>query len=238
MSEPVSRKHDGSSASLFLFETTCVLIAYALVITHGYRILSSGGWTWSWLLAIMLAWVVADLVSGFVHWLADTWGSETMPWIGPRFLKPFRVHHVTPTSFVECSFMDTNGDTALIAIPFLLGVFAIPLSSPMGLWWAVFGASFCLFALPTNQIHQWAHREDPPRLVRILQRYGLILSPSHHQRHHSGSHDGYYCISSGFCNYWLERVGFFRYMEHLVTALTRIRPRAEESVRHDDRQTS
>jgi len=67
-------------------------------------------------------------MSGLVHWLADTWGSEELPIVGPRFLRPFRVHHVTPTSFVECTFMDTNGDTALIGIPF----FCVDLSLSAG----------------------------------------------------------------------------------------------------------
>ncbi len=173
------RVHDGSSKQTFLFESFCVISAYGLIAFHGYRLSQNAAmWNWSCILAIACGWIAADFVSGLVHWLADTWGSETMPWIGPRFLKPFRVHHTTPESFLECKFMDTNGDTALIGIPFLLFIFAVPLSSHWGFWLALFLTSFCLFALPTNQIHQWAHMSRPPRMVRWLQASGLILSPT------------------------------------------------------------
>lgn len=235
MSASTIRRHDGASKPLFLFETLCVLTAYGLVGWLGLRISQHiSHWDVSCCLAIFLGWIVADFVSGCVHWLADTWGSESMPWIGPRFLKPFRVHHVTPTSFVECSFMDTNGDTALIGIPFLMSVFWVPIDTPIGFWITVLMVSFCICALPTNQIHQWAHMPNPPRAVQWLQRIGVILSIDAHRRHHAGDHDGHYCITTGFCNRLLERMGFFRWLERGVTRMTGIEPRAEEKRGHCD----
>jgi ubiquitin-conjugating enzyme E2 variant len=126
-SSPVDRMHDGSGTSLYLFETACVLTAYGLVIVHAVRLFQHIEWFhWAAVVAVLVAWPCADLMSGIVHWLADTWGREDFPIVGPRFLKPFRVHHVTPTSFVECGFMDTNGDTALIGLPILLSIFLWP----------------------------------------------------------------------------------------------------------------
>ena len=37
---------------------------------------------------IVVSAIAADLVSGIVHWTADTWGSEMMPVVGRRFLRP------------------------------------------------------------------------------------------------------------------------------------------------------
>lgn len=223
------RVHDGSSKQTFLFESFCVISAYGLIAVHGYRLSQNAAmWNWSCILAIACGWIAADFVSGLVHWLADTWGSETMPWIGPRFLKPFRVHHTTPESFLECKFMDTNGDTALIGIPFLLSVFAVPLTSHWGFWFALFLTSFCLFALPTNQIHQWAHMSRPPRFVRWLQASGLILSTDSHGLHHSGAHSQHYCITTGFCNRLLERICFFRILENAISRCTGLQPRSDE----------
>ena len=190
-------------------------------------------WHWGHAFCILLGWIAADFVSGIVHWLADTWGHESMPWIGPRFLSPFRVHHVTPSSFLECKFMDTNGDTAMIGIPFLLLIFAVPIASPIGFGWTIFLTAFCAFAIPTNQIHQWAHMPCPPTWVQWLQRCGIILSPVAHHQHHSGSHAQHYCITTGFCNGLLERVGFFRNLERCVTRLTRLQPRSDEQNIHE-----
>lgn len=231
MSESNVRCHDGSSKPTLIFETACVLVAYGLVLTHVIRIIQNGAvWHWGCLAAIPCGWIAADFASGFVHWLADTWGKESMPWIGPRFLRPFRVHHVAPESFVHCKFMDTNGDTALVAIPFLLLVFLVPVSTTSGFWSTCFFTAFCFFALPTNQIHQWAHMRKPPYIVQVLQRYGLILTPVEHARHHSGEHCQHYCITSGFCNQVLEWSGFFRLLEAAVTRLTGIRPRDDKGV--------
>lgn len=230
MSSSRVRVHDGSSQPTFLFESFCVLSAYGLVFTHLLRVFQHGSpWHWGCVIAILLGWIAADFVSGMVHWLADTWGSESLFWIGPRFLRPFRVHHVTPTSFLDCNFMDTNGDTALLGIPFLLAIFAIPLSTFPGWIAAIFLISFCLFALPTNQIHQWAHMQTPPRAVQWLQRSGLILSRVAHDRHHSDGHQQHYCITTGFCNSGLEKIRFFPVLERLVTKLTGLKPRQDEA---------
>jgi plasmanylethanolamine desaturase len=236
---PVDRTHDGSGTSLFLFETACVLIAYVLVIVHAIRLLQNlESFHWVAIPAIAIAWLFADFMSGLVHWLADTWGREDYPILGPRFLKPFRVHHDTPTSFVECGFMDTNGDTALIGIPFLLSIFLWPLNFNVGFVMASFQLAFCFFALPTNQIHQWAHSPKPPKVVEILQRLRLILPPDCHQLHHAGTHDRDYCITSGCCNRILERIQFFRTLEWMVEQSTGFKPRSDENRKDEHKEFS
>jgi Lipid desaturase domain len=73
------------------------------------------------LLLLALTPFLADVLSGFVHWTADTWGSETTPILGRRFIRPFRVHHLNGADIVSRSFIDLNGDVALGVTP-LLGV--------------------------------------------------------------------------------------------------------------------
>ncbi len=50
----------------------------------------------------------ADFASGLVHWAADTWGRADLPVIGPRFLVPFRVHHMNPDDFIRRRFLDRH----------------------------------------------------------------------------------------------------------------------------------
>ena len=59
--------------------------------------------------------------------------------------------------------------------------------------------------------------------VHWLQRAGLILSPEHHAIHHAAPHDRHYCITVGWMNPMLDKLGFFRGLEAVVA---RISPRA------------
>ena len=90
------------------------------------------------------------------------------------------------------------------------------------LWTVFLGAYLALFLFGiflTNQFHSWAHVQDPPRLIRALQRAGLILGPEHHQRHHTPPSNTYYCITSGWLNPWLART---RLWERIHEPLRRV----------------
>jgi len=72
-----------------------------------------------WLAPILavLAYLAADFLSGFVHFLADNFGSYDTPIIGPNFIEPFREHHIDPKGIVGNDFVDANGNNSLRAFP-------------------------------------------------------------------------------------------------------------------------
>ena len=76
-------------------ELAFLVAAVTLLVANGARIaMIQDSLSWWALAAASIGMAMADLTSGLVHWTADSWGSETWPLIGRRFLRPFRVHGV------------------------------------------------------------------------------------------------------------------------------------------------
>ena len=122
-----------------------------------------------WLAPILavLAYLAADFLSGFVHFLADNFGSCDTPIIGPNFIEPFREHHIDPKGIVGNDFVDANGNNSLASLPFMLAVWVIvPLETTYyGYLFGIFSLFLCLAAFLTNQFHKWAHMDSPPAFM-------------------------------------------------------------------------
>lgn len=171
--------------------------------------------------AAMLGYVVADFVSGLIHWAFDRMGSEKTPVLGHAFIFPFRYHHVDPKDMMNGDFISTNGKNSVGCLPVLGLGLLIPVIP--GNAWSIAGLSvltaFVLAIWMTNQFHKWAHLDEPVGVIRLLQRLHLVLTPAHHDRHHVAPYAANYCITSGWCNPLLERVGFFRHLERMLGAM-------------------
>ena len=170
------------------------------------------------ILTPIIAYLSADFISGFVHFLCDNFGSPETPLIGSTFIQPFREHHDDPQGITRHDFIEVNTNTCLAGIPVLLAFyFFLPLrSSAFALHIAVFILFFILFVTLTNQFHKWAHQSKPPAAICRLQQMNLILSPKHHDLHHTPPFDKYYCITSGWLNPVLAKIGFFEFFEKLI----------------------
>ena len=223
-------RHHNISLGQRALSAMSIAAASILLAWNLYRVcLAIDGFPW-WLVPAAIAGAAgADLLTGIVHWAADTWGSESLPVIGPRLLHPFRVHHVNPDDFIRRRFIDTNGDVALLVIPFLVVVMRLPLDNETGTAVAVFLIAFCTVGLLANQLHQWAHVPKPPAIVRVLQTSRLILSRNMHANHHRAPYDANYCIATGWCNRPLAAIRFFRGLEWAITRLTGLHPRQDDA---------
>ena len=220
--------HDAVGGVTRTLEALSLVAAVSLLAANIAHVFTGGlllHW-WSPLVVVGAA-LSADFVSGVVHWIADTWFSETMPVVGPRFLRPFRVHHLNPGDFLQRDVIDCNGDVALLNIPILVAALFLPETVAGGAL-SLALVSFAAVSLPTNQVHQWAHMPEPPRLIRWLQSCRIILSSEAHARHHAEPYVANYCIATGWCNRWLARIDFFPACERLVTQITGLEPRADE----------
>ena len=221
--------HYELTRSQWIFSFLALAAAFALLAALGFRIATRADlWRW-WIPVSFVAGIaVADLASGLIHWGADTWGTDDLPLIGHRLLVPFRIHHVNPDDFLRRRFIDTNGDVAAVALPVLLALNAVACETVWGAFVTVFGLGFCGIGIFTNQIHQWSHMRSPPRPIRVLQDCGLLLGREEHAKHHEGAYDVHYCITTGWCNRPLERVGAFRHLESAIAGVTGARPRCDD----------
>jgi hypothetical protein len=200
------------------FGILCFALLSLLIAVEIYGGVLRFGDLWLLPILLVLAYLAADFLSGFVHFLADNFGSYDTPILGPNFIEPFREHHVDPKGIVGHDFVDANGNNSLATLPFMLFVWIVV---PLETWYFgyLFGAFFlflCLAAFLTNQFHKWAHMDDPPAFVGWLQARGVILSQKHHDIHHESPYDTYYCITAGFWNPLLDRIRFYERTERLI----------------------
>jgi plasmanylethanolamine desaturase len=226
---PLQRTQEVISILLF------VGLGGALAVQCGQAFLGPFARDAWWLLptALLLGYLIADFVSGAVHWLADNFGHEQMPVIGAALIKPFREHHVDPRGITRHDFIETNGNNCLVCWPWLLAYWLL-LDPRESIWVLAFLSTWLAFnwgIFATNQFHKWAHLEEPPPWIAWLQDHRLILSPEHHDIHHTPPFERYYCITTGWLNPILcDRLRFFQRLEALIRWAIRS-PKAPPAVR-------
>ncbi|KAG8037397.1 hypothetical protein G9C98_005607 [Cotesia typhae] len=178
--------------------------------------------------------VTADFISGLVHWAADTWGSVELPILGKNFLRPFREHHIDPTSITRHDFIETNGDNFMVTIPALCKLTWDFLTLPepeiqQRFLWSCYWWQLAIFVAMTNQIHKWSHTYfGLPGWVVWLQEHRVILPRRHHRVHHVAPHETYFCITTGWLNWPLEKLRFWYILETIIESVTGYKPRADD----------
>lgn len=222
-------------------ETLCIIFCTSLLVFNGCllfsclitledlssRILPLIG-------ACLLGILTADFASGFVHWAADTWGSVDLPIVGKALIRPFREHHIDPTSITRHDFVETNGDNFALCVPHLslMAYRFLTHTSPelvASLNWECYIYFCAIFVLLTNQIHKWSHTYfGLPWWVTKLQDFHIILPRRHHRIHHVSPHETYFCITTGWLNWPLEKLRFWTTLEQFITVCTKEIPRSDD----------
>jgi len=237
MSEPGTRRKDanelagGYAWTHRVYESSGVIVALSLDAWLIYRLTQSphlSGWLAP--LALFLGMLTADFISGFLHWLFDSWGSPNTPVVGQLAIRTFREHHVDQESITRHDFVETNGHNYAISIPFgLVGVYcAGPNASAGGTFFAMYMLACAFGGAMTSQAHKWAHTKNPPFYVHWLQRTRFIITPEHHSRHHTPPYDRNFCIIAGWLNGPLRAIRFFETLERIITAVTGAIPRVDD----------
>ena len=144
-----------------------------------------------------------------------------------------REHHVHPERIFNYSFWQDVGILSWFALLVSAPLFAaamLPAAPPTPLSYslAAAGVAISFEIVFMLQFHQCGHRAARGSLARTLQRLHLLLTPRHHLRHHSGGHDCNYCLINGVADRTVGRLGIFRWLERLISALTGAVPRESD----------
>ncbi len=172
--------------------------------------------------------LVADFLSGIMHWAFDTWGSSKTFLVGPLFIRPFREHHVDEKSITRHSFIQAGSSGTVTVIPVCIGVLLVPLTGTFSYSLALFLFFISVFVFLTNQIHKWAHMDTPPRFIMFLQDLHILLPRHDHHIHHIEPFTQSYAITTGWTNYFFTKTQFFRHAEKLITRITGAIPRVDD----------
>ncbi len=138
------------------------------------------------------------------------------------------VYHAVQ-DFLQRHWIDTNGDVATIVTVALALALQFSSTSVAGWCGLLFVVVLAAVTLPTNQVHQWAHMRRPPAIIGWLQAHGVLLSHPEHALHHAPPYLTNYCIALGWANGVLVRINAFPRLERLITRVTGVQPRADDS---------
>jgi hypothetical protein len=164
----------------------------------------------AWLAGCLL---VADFLTGLMHWAEDTWLAPRRSAFLDRYVVRDNIeHHRRPGSIRAGTFWETNRVTIVLAA---IGVSGCVLGH-VEAW-----QPYLMLALlsHSNQVHKWAHSSNVPAPVQWLQSIGLLQSPAQHARHHKTPYATNYCAMTNFVNPALDAIGFWRGLEWTIERL-------------------
>lgn len=211
---------DRSKALLDRMAVATFAVTWSILVARAAPpLLAAGEWT-TIVLGLLVGYVLADLLAGSVHWIADRFFEPTTPLLGPLLIAPFREHHEDPLGITRHDFFEVSGNNALVVVPIVAILASLPLAADTtSRFLVVVAISATLAGVATNLFHAWAHSPSPPRVARLLHVSGLVLTPGRHARHHRGDHDRAYCVTSGWLNPILDRIEFFGRLERAIRSI-------------------
>ena len=118
---------------------------------------------------VLLAWLLADLLTGAVHWFEDSYmnGEASLDFIN-QLAEDNDLHHRKPTAMLISSGFTNIKSAVVVGWP--LAVIFWWYSFPIVIWLLPFFASF------GNLIHRWAHKpkKQLPLWIKTIQKLSLI----------------------------------------------------------------
>ncbi len=161
------------------------------------------------MLNVLICIIIADFLTGFIHWIEDTYGVKTWPWpLKDGVVLPNIEHHRNPTFIATMSsFISRN---AYLVVPAVV----VSLVALVFGYWQV-ALIFFLMSWG-NETHTWSHKRKNNRLIAFLQDAAIVQTAGQHAKHHKKPYDKYYCTLTNFTNAVLEVIHFWRGLEWIL----------------------
>lgn len=172
-----------------------------------------------WAVYLLGVVLLADFLSGLVHWWEDAYAHPEMP-LMRQVAHNNLMHHYKPRDFLRKNWWQSSADLLVIGLLIVL----------VAVWLGELNIWVCLFvglAVNANQIHKWAHqnRQEKPWIVSKLQDWRILQTPREHARHHSGEKNSHYCAITNLLNPVLEWLKFWLILEKVIAKTTGIQRR-------------
>jgi ubiquitin-conjugating enzyme E2 variant len=153
--------------------------------------------------------LVADFITGLIHWFEDTYAIPFWQPVDDLIVHPNILHHADPLHFTMGSVLYRNYHT------FALAGLVMLIAWPLGyLTWQF--ALIAVLASMGNEIHAWSHKRPSNTLIRLLQDMKLLISPEQHAKHHRKPYDKCYCTITNWVNPILDGIQFWRALEFCI----------------------
>ena len=178
---------------------------------------------------LILAFTMADLLSGIFHWIEDSYITENNKW---RLLMMIgennKRHHIDPQEMTRCHWIKNMTSTVLIILPFVPITIIIEKYTNTSLYLIYLSMIFVSVA---NVIHRWSHMNTGvPRFIRILKYLKILQTNKHHRNHHKLASINppipgiAYCVMGNYLNPILDSLNIWRWLERIIYKITKIKP--------------
>lgn len=156
-------------------------------------------------LKIILIVLLADFVTGLVHFLLDQYGNPKNKLFNNAVLINL-AHHSNPRKMTTRGYWYLTKDSYVLAMAFF------GLSLFFGFHWEI--VLFLLLGANTNIIHKWSHQtaNENALPVRALQKLRILQTRKQHGLHHRDPYESHFCIITNLLNPILEFIRFWPFM--------------------------
>lgn len=173
------------------------------------------------LFQLLIAWLLADFITGLVHWFEDKYleKDKTLNFLS-SIAEDNDLHHRKPTAMIQNSGWTNMKSGFVVGTPVAIILWFI--GAPLWLWLACFFSGF------GNLVHRWSHtpKKQLNSFIRFMQYTGLFISHEHHDSHHRSmaklipKHlSGYrFCPMTNWVNPVLDYIDFWKKLEVLLSS--------------------